>query len=99
MKYSKFLFVFIIVLTLSCNKDTEFGSTKSSGGMQVQGMSTYMYGTHILTDNAGKTLYALRSKTVDLDKYNNKNVEIKGNKIKGYPVDGGPEYLDVSCVK
>lgn len=99
MKHLKFLFVLVIVGTLSCNKDTEFTSTKSSGTIQLQGITTYMYGTHILKDSSGKTLYALRSKSVNLDEYINKNVEIKGKKVNGYPIERGPEYLEVTCVK
>lgn len=99
MKYSNFLFLFLLILTLSCKKGTEFCSVKSSGIIHAQGITTYMYGTHVLVDNTGKTVFALRSNTVNLDQYIDKKVEIKGNKVKGYPVDGGPEYLDVSDVK
>lgn len=99
MKYSKFLFAFVILLTVSCKKDTEFGVTKDNGLIEAQVITTYMYGTHILTDGAGNTLYALRSSSVTLNNYIGKNVEIKGHKVKGYPVGGGPEYIDVSKVK
>ena len=27
------------------------------------------------------------------------SVEISGNKVRGYPVDGGPDYLEVSKIK
>jgi len=99
MKYSKFLLAFVILLTVSCKKDTEFGVTNASGVIKAQGFTTYQYGTHILTDGAGNTIYALRSSSVALDNYIGKNVEIKGHKVKGYPVDGGPKYIDVSKVK
>ncbi len=99
MKYKTFLFAFVILLTVSCKKDTEFVVTKTSGVVKAQGTTTYMYGTHILTDNNGNTLYALRSSSVILDDYINKTVEIKGHKVKGYPVEGGPEYIDVSKIK
>jgi hypothetical protein len=99
MKYLKILFAFIILLTLSCDKDTESGSIKAIGVVKASGASTFQYGTHILTDNSGNMLYALRSKSVNLDNHIDKNVEIKGHKVKGYPVDGGPEYLEVTKVK
>ena len=94
----KYLFAVVIVLFFSCNKDLENNPTKISGIVSAQGISTYQYGTHILTDDNGNLLYALRSNCTNLDKYLNKNVEIKGRKIKGYPVSGGPEYLEVSNV-
>lgn len=99
MKYSKILFTFIVVLSLSCSKDKVPGSVQTSGVITVQGITTYMYGTHVLTDTTGCTVYALRSTSLILDDYLNKNVEIKGNKVSGYPVDGGPEYLDVYSIK
>ncbi len=99
MKYSIILISFVILLTLSCKKDTEYTVTKASGLIKAQGITTYMYGTHILTDKAGNTLYALRGSSATLDNYIDKNVELEGHKVKGYPVDGGPEYIDVSKIK
>jgi len=99
MKYLIFILTFVIFFTLSCSKDIEFRSIKLSGVLNVQSASTYQYGTHILTDNSGNLTYALRSKTETLDKYIGKNVEITGHKVKGYPVDGGPEYLEVTKIK
>lgn len=58
-----------------------------------------MYGTHVLTNDHGQTLYALKSSSVKLDDYIDKNVEISGSKIEGYPIDGGPEYIEVSKIK
>ena len=99
MKNIIFIYTFVISLTLSCKKDTEFRSIKSSGTLNVQGGSFYMYGTHTLIDNNFKLIYALRSKTENLDEYIGQNVEITGYKIKGYPVAGGPEYLEVTKIK
>lgn len=66
------------------------------GLLNKQGITTYQYGTHVI-GNSSKT-YALRSETIDLDKYVGKTVSIKGVRIPGYPVDGGPEFLEVSVV-
>jgi ABC-type Fe3+-hydroxamate transport system substrate-binding protein len=93
------LLVFLIAVTTSCKRDNEFCSIKSTGIVEKQGITTYMYGTHILVDKNGKTIYALNSEKLNLDNYLKKNVEIIGYKIKGYPVDGGPEYLEAISVK
>jgi hypothetical protein len=94
--------VLVLLLSLfdlsSCQKETAFATTKASGIIRQQGVSTYQYGTHVLTDDTGKTLYALRSKK-NLDNYIGKHVEIKGKKVNGYPVENGPEYLEVTKVK
>jgi hypothetical protein len=60
--------------------------------------STWMYGTHTLNDADGKPFYALTSSTIDLNNFENKEVKISGNLIEGYPVDGGPLYLNVTSV-
>ena len=65
----------------------------------MQGITTYMYGTHVLTNDLGQTLYALRSKSLVLDDYIGQSVEISGIKVQGYPVDGGPDFLEVSEIK
>ena len=49
-----------------------------------------MYGTHVISG------YALRSDLVSLDDFINRNVTITGYKIDGYPVDGGPAYIEVT---
>lgn len=41
----------------------------------------------------------LRSSTINLDTCVNQTVTAKGSRIKGYPVDGGPEYIDVKEVR
>ena len=64
-----------------------------SGTIQSQGITTYQYGTHTVSG------YALRSSSVNLDDYINRNVKVVGHKIDGYPVDGGPEYIDVQEIK
>lgn len=67
------------------------------GVIQKTGVTSYMYGSHTIKGD-GKT-YALQSTTVNLDLYNNKNVTIKGLKVDGYPVDSGPELIDVKVVE
>lgn len=95
MKLFKSLFVGITYLLLvSCDKeDLNPKNIEITGIIKEQGMTSYQYGTHTLSG------YALRSKTVSLDNYVNQNVTIVGYKVNGYPVDGGPDYIEVKKVK
>ena len=70
--------------------DNISGLCEITGTLQKQGVTYYMYGTHIISG------YALRSDLVNLDEFINRNVTIIGYKIDGYPVDGGPVYIEVT---
>ena len=89
------LILVIPIFIFSCNKTS---TVKKTGNIQKQGITTYQYGTHILLVEEG-TSFALKSETINLDDFINENATIKGNKIEGYPVDGGPEYIDVVSVE
>jgi hypothetical protein len=69
------------------------------GILERQGITTYQYGTHVLVDTEGKTLYALKSESLQLDLYIGKKVEVKGRVLGDYPVEGGPSYLEVIRIK
>lgn len=71
----------------------------ASGLLLEQGVSTYQYGTHVLNDKDGKTIYALKSETIKLNMYIGKQVELQGIPVEGYPLEGGPEYLEVIKIK
>jgi hypothetical protein len=71
----------------------------SVGIIKGQGTTSYMYGTHVLVNDNGKTLYALRSNNIDLDRHVGRKVKVSGYLIKGYPVDGGPDFLDVESIE
>lgn len=81
-------------------------TTKSSGGQNLVqltgkieklGMSTFQYGTHTI-EAAGKS-YALKSSAVDLNGFTGKEVTLKGTKVAGYPIENGPELIEVTEVK
>lgn len=73
-------------------------SMKITGTIQEQGMTSYQYGTHTFT-TANDEFYALKSETINLDEYIGEEVTIVVEKIEGYPLSGGPEYLLVLEVK
>ena len=89
------LFILGTILVQTCSEQSSVG-VEFRGRLEKQGITTYQYGTHVISDT--KKTYALRSETIDLDKYAGKTVSIKGVKIPGYPVEAGPEYLEVSLV-
>lgn len=70
----------------------------ASGIIQLQGVTTYQYGTHVLLDVNGNTLYALKSDIFKLNNYLGKKVELQGIPVEGYPLEGGPEYLEVVTI-
>lgn len=86
----------LLFLTSTCEKNDQ-DLMELKGMVEQQGITSYQYGTHTLT--AGDDLYALRSEKVDLDEYIGKEVRVYGEKVEGYPVDGGPEFLEVEKVE
>ncbi|HLL57614.1 MAG TPA: hypothetical protein VK359_06785, partial [Rubrobacteraceae bacterium] len=49
-----------------------------------QGITTYQYGTHGVTDDASGAFYVLSSDVVDLDAYTGQRVTIYGTLVPGY---------------
>ena len=96
MKIKLFLFSLITLLFTSCEKEEGIPANyqiELEGTIQEIGPTFWMYGTHKITHN-GK-LYALKSSTINLDKYIDKRVTVWGDNVNGYPVDSGPEYIEV----
>jgi len=91
------LFVAVISGCSSMNNANRGAAVTASGTIEKIGMSTFQYGTHLL--KADNKTYALKSGSINLDTYLDKKVTIKGKKVAGYPVDGGPELVDVTLVK
>lgn len=93
------ILLFVGFAMVSCNTAKQAGSKgliKLSGKIEKLGMTTFQYGTHTLQVDA-KT-YALRSSKVDLNAYVDKEVTLKGTKVDGYPVENGPELIEVEEV-
>jgi len=96
MKLLKIIILSLIILTGGTACDKESTQLEITGIIQLQGITTYQYGSHIIQS---EKLYALKSSTVNLDNYINQTVTIVGEKVDSYPVDGGPDYLNVTEVK
>jgi len=91
------LFIAIFSGCTSFKDSNTANRATATGTIQKIGMTTFQYGTHLLTTE-NKT-YALKSGSINLDEYMNKRVTVKGKNVKGYPIDGGPEFLDVTLIK
>jgi hypothetical protein len=89
--------LFLFLFTATCSNSTETGKLEFTGTIQEQGITSYQYGTHTLKTD--KAFYAVKSDAVDLDDYVNKKVTVVAEKIEGYPLEGGPEYLLVLEIK
>lgn len=88
--------VILILFSAACNKIPETG-IEITGVVEEQGITSYQYGTHTLTND--ENYFAIKSDSLDLDAYLNMEVTVRAYKIEGYPVDGGPEYLNVVEIK
>lgn len=85
----------ICLLTISCSKEENItqNTFEVTGTIQKLEATAFQYGTHTISG------FALRSSSVNLDDYINQSVTIVGYKIDGYPVDGGPDYIEVEQLK
>lgn len=95
--FSKLLSILLVlyISIAACNNDDEI--VKATGMLEKQGITTYQYGTHVLKTN--DRVYALQSSDITLDSFTNDIVTIWGEKIEGYPIEGGPVYLEVHTIK
>ena len=91
------LFVAVISGCTSMKDSNTATRVTATGTIQKLGMTTFQYGSHIL--KAENKTYALKASGINLDDYLDKKVTIKGKKVAGYPLEGGPELVDVTLVK
>ena len=93
--------VLILLIGISaCSKEDGLGDkVTETGTIKLLEASTFQYGSHILVDSQYNMLYALRSDKLNLNNYNDQNVKIVGNLIEGYPVDGGPDFVEVKAIE
>lgn len=90
----------IVVAGLSSCSTVKNSSTSEdvtlTGTIQELGMTTYQYGSHKM--KSADTLYALRSSKVQLQDYLDKAITLKGTKVVGYPIEGGPTLIEVTSI-
>ena len=98
MKKAGILLLFVAVLSACSSMKTGSSGTTLAleGKIEKIGMTTYQYGTHILK-MSGKS-YALKSSSLNLDTYVDQQVSLKGQKVEGYPLENGPDLIDVTEV-
>ena len=82
----------------NANRSTQ-EEIKAEGVIQKPQFTKWQYGTHTLTDGGDKVIYALQSNTVNLDRSIDQQVVVYGVLVSGFPVDGGPDLLEVSRVQ
>ncbi len=77
-------------------------SVAATGTIEEAGVTTYMYGTHVIVDEQTGAFYALGSETVDLGYHAGQRVTVYGTLVPGYEygqVEGGPPLVDVTWVE
>jgi len=67
------------------------------GKLSKRGVTTFQYGTHLL--DAGDKTYALKSSKVNLDGFAERQVVLKGTRVEGYPLENGPDLIEVLEVR
>ncbi len=87
----------LMLIQTSCVSTMTDAENRYSGVIEPAGFTTYQYGTHKLITK--DSFYALRSEEIDLNKYESMEVTLTASKIEGYPVDGGPVYLNVESIE
>ena len=107
MKSSSKLVALTLLLSVffisSCSNKTTTSDknydVKTEGTIKAVEMTVYQYGSFILVDSSSKTTYALKSENISLNSFLDKKVLVQGDLVAGYPVDTGPEYLDVKTLQ
>ncbi|MFT2010594.1 hypothetical protein ACMA1I_18100 [Pontibacter sp. 13R65] len=91
----------LLLLAIACTKEevAPINTVNAIGLVKIQQASYFQYGTHILTTEQGIVLYALKSESLNLDTYLDEEVEISGIPVAGYPLEGGPEFLEVVAAR
>jgi len=99
MKKALILLSIVVAGLSSCSTVKNSATSEDitlTGTIQEFGMTTFQYGSHKM--KSADTLYALRSSKVQLQDYLDKAVTLKGTKVAGYPIEGGPALIEVTSI-
>ncbi|QOI96258.1 MAG: hypothetical protein HRU69_01665 [Flammeovirgaceae bacterium] len=89
-----------LVFIGSCNTSQVSSASITAVGLLFKPeFTSYMYGTHALEESRKNKHYALTSSTCNLDNYVNKTVRVRGKRIQGYSLSGGPQLIEVISVE
>jgi hypothetical protein len=92
-----FKYCFLLwLIVAACNSPAQ--DIRLTGTLIKPEATAYMYGTHALQKN-NQIAAALQSKSINLDNFIGKKVRIRARKLEGYPLDGGPVFLEVIEIK
>jgi len=92
-----------VVLAATSPASAQEESVVATGVLEKPEITTYMYGTHAITDEVSGARYALGSEDVGLlDSYVGQRVSVYGESVPAYEngqVEGGPPLLSVTWVE
>jgi hypothetical protein len=102
--------ILFVAAPASAQQGAGAGQEKSSsrtiavtGVIEKPEITSYMYGSHAITDEASGKRYALRSEQAPLlDDYVGQRVTVFGTSVPGYEggaIEGGPPLIEVDQVK
>ncbi len=98
----KILMLMLVIVALSsCGSimnAADNGKTITlTGRVEKLGLTPFRYGSHSIKMRG--QVYSIKSSSINLDNYLDRQVIIKGNKVPGYPLEGGPELIEVTDIK
>ncbi|MFD1094669.1 hypothetical protein [Salegentibacter chungangensis] len=97
LSFGMVLLLFASTCNNSSSQEPQEELIEVTGTIEAIGMTSFQYGTHLLKNE--EEMYALKSDKLDLSAYEGKEVKLTAKKLEGYPVDGGPDYLNVIEIK
>ena len=96
----KVLILALIVTALSScvimNSANNTSKITLTGKVEKLGLTPFRYGTHSIKMHG--QIYAIKSASINLDNYLDRQVTLKGVKVAGYPLEGGPELIEVTDI-
>lgn len=96
----KTLCIAVLAAVASCHKTVatipSAENISVSGTLQLQGFTTYQYGSYVL--NAGATQYVLESTVVNADPFVGKAVVVTAVNVH-YIAENGPELYNITTIR